>query len=628
MSTRPSLFADVPRDRVEDAGSSLGRLLPQASRSGYDWVSWLWLAGVLTVVLVTVRHYGVTMDEAPHLGYGTHILNWYTSGFTDDTALTFRANYYYGGGFDLLGAMFRRLVAPMQDITALHLLSSLAGVLGLFGTWKLGRLLGGPRAGFLALVIVTLNPVLYGHMFNNPKDTPFAVGYVWSLYFMVAMISRLPRPSRSALVGLAVAIGVTISVRIGGLLLLCYLGLILGLYALHAGWLRRSAAATEAQSFHMLKIGAGVGAGAWAVMLLGWPWAQQDPLRRPFTALTRMSGFDAHERDMPFAGVEMSNFDMGWDYLVHYFALQTPELTLVLALAGTLWGLYALARHGRRLENLRPALALLLLGMAIWLPPVYAVAKGSILYDNYRHFLFIIPPFSVLAALVLDIALRWAWRRFGWVGWAVGGGLLMLAAVDTAWAMARMHPHEYVYFNRFIGRLGGAVDNYDTDYYGNSYKEAVEGLHRHLWQTERKAYLNGVYTFTGCISSFAVQRHLPPNIRGYRARKGDQGADFHTGYHRYHCHEKFPEAPVIFRVVREGGELNVVKDLRPLRELEKEEAAQRVVRPPTPAPVDRTPRPEAQATEAQAAEAPEAQAPEADASGAPEDGEPGGENFR
>ena len=555
-----------------DRPSSLVRLLPSAPVGWYDRAAWLAIAVVLAIALTTFRDFGVTMDEAPHLGYGAHILNWYTSGFTDEGALTYRANYYYGGGYDLLGAIFRRIAAPMQEVIALHLLGCLVGVLGLIGTWKLGRLLGGPRAGLLALGIVTLNPVLYGHMFNNPKDTPFAVAYVWSLYFMTGMIARLPRPSRWTLVGLAISIGVTMSVRIGGMLLLCYLVLVLGLYALHAGWLRRSVLATEAQSFHALKIGAGVGLGAWMVMLLGWPWAQLDPLRRPFIALTRMSGFDAHERDMPFAGVEMSNFDLGWDYLVHYFAIQTPEPTLALALCGTLWGVYVLVRgvvRGELLVHHRQGLALLLLGMAIWLPPVYAVAKGSILYDNYRHFLFIIPPFSVLGALVLDIALGWARRRFGAVGAVVGAGLLVIASADIIYVMWRMHPHEYVYFNRIIGGLGGAVGHYDTDYYGNSYKEALEDLHARLWRTERKAYLNTVYTFTGCISGFAVLRHLPPNIIAYDPKKGDEGADFHTGYHRYHCHEKFPDAPVIVSVQREGGELCVVKDLRPLRGLKK-----------------------------------------------------------
>lgn len=538
--------------------NGLARLLPAPVASRWDTLARVWLGATLCVALWTFGDYGVTWDEAPHLGYGARIVDWYRSGFTDDAALSFRANYYYGGGYDLLGALFRRLAAPMEDVMAVHLLGCIVGVLGLAGTWRLGRALAGPRAGFIALALVTLNPVLYGHMFNNPKDPPFAAAYVWSLYFMVVALAGLPRPSRGTLAKLAVAIGLAMSVRIGGLLLLCYLGLALVLHALHAGWLRRSLAATEAQLHHALRLGGAVGLGAWAVMLLGWPWAQLDPLRRPFIALTRMSGFDAHRRDMPFAGVEMSNFDLGWDYLVHYFALQTPELTLALWLLATAWALALVVRLGARVDAHRQALALLTIVLAIWLPPIYAVAKGSILYDNYRHFLFIIPPACALAAAATEAALT-RLRRPAAAALAI---VLTVAAVDVAATMVRMHPHEYVYFNRLIGGLGGAVRNYDTDYYGNSFKEAAQGLQRHLWRTERKNYLNTVYRFSGCVSMFAVGRWLPPNIIGFTPAGAGDRPDFHMGYHRYHCDAHHPEAPVIFRVEREGGELNVVKDLR------------------------------------------------------------------
>ncbi|MBL8976693.1 MAG: glycosyltransferase family 39 protein [Myxococcales bacterium] len=545
----------------------LARLLPPpvpGATNLWDLASRVWLVVALVLAVATFRDYGVTMDEAPHLSYGVHILHWYSSGFTDDTALTFRANYYYGGGYDLLGAIFRGLVLPLSEVDALHLLGCLVGVFGLLGTWKLGRLLAGPRAGFLALVLVTLNPVLYGHMFNNPKDTPFAVAYVWSLYFMTAVIAALPRPPRRALLGLAVAVGLATSVRIGGLLLLCYLALVLGLYTLASGWLRRSADAGEAHGFHALRIGLGVGVGAWAVMLLGWPWAQLDPLRRPFIALLRMSSYDAHQRKMPFAGVEVPNADIGPEYLVHYFGLQTPELTLALVLGGTLWGVHLLLRRGLDPTQLRRALALLLLGLAIWVPPLYAVVKGSLLYDAYRHFLFIVPAFCVLAALSLDQLLAGLQRAWGRAAALAGGLLFALASGDIAWTMLRMHPHQYVYFNRLIGGLGGAVGNYDTDYYGQSYKEAVEGMHRHLWQTERRQYMNTIYTFSACMSNWAVARHAPPNLRGHRQKTGP-GPDFHAGYHRYHCDQRHPGAPVVFRVEREGGELAVVKDLRPLK---------------------------------------------------------------
>src|SRR5919204_6048803 len=109
----------------------------------------------------------------------------------------------------------------------------------LAGCWRLGRALGGRRAGFFALLFLLLPPNYYGQMFNNPKDIPFAVGGVWATYYMVRILPSLPRPSWRLLVKMGLAIGLALGVRVGGLLFLCYLGLLLGLSALWQGMAAR-----------------------------------------------------------------------------------------------------------------------------------------------------------------------------------------------------------------------------------------------------------------------------------------------------------------------------------------------------------------------------------------------------
>jgi len=526
-------------------------------------LAWLWCAGALAVVLATYGDYGVTWDESWHLDYGARVLRWYESWFTDDGALTYRINYYYGGGYDLLGAMFGRLMAPMDPFLAVHLLGGLVGWLGLVGVYRLGRALAGPRAGLLALVMLTLHPVWWGHMFNNPKDSPFAVGYVWSLYFMVEAIAALPRPSRATLVKLAIALGFALSVRMAGLVLVCMFGLVLALFAAHAGWLRRSAQALRAHVGRVAAIGLGVTAGAWAVMLLGWPWAQLSPLRRPLVALGKMSSFDAHQRKMPFAGESLWNYDIGWEYLPHYFAFQTPELVLLLVGVGTIWGVAAIVRRGARPEHVRPALAVLLVGMSIYLPPLYAILKGSPLYDGYRHFLFVVPPMVALAAVTLEAGVAQLRARVGRASaaaWVVTVALL----ADLAMQTIRLHPQQYVYFNRLVGGVGGAAGRYDTDYYANSYPELLLRLQEHLWRTEPDTYLNTVYYVTGCFSTRNTRRLVPGFYRSFKDRPEPQTLDFHLGYLRDRCDRRFLDAPVVVEVEREGAVLSLARDLREL----------------------------------------------------------------
>src|SRR5207248_5366692 len=130
--------------------------------------------------------------------------------------------------FNMIAAALNRF-SPLGVYETRHLLNGAFGILGLVGCHKLGRALGGPRVGFLALVFLLLTPNYYGQMFNNPKDIPFAVGGVWALYYMVRILPALPRPPVRLLVKMGLAIGLALGVRVGGLLFLCYLCLLLSL---------------------------------------------------------------------------------------------------------------------------------------------------------------------------------------------------------------------------------------------------------------------------------------------------------------------------------------------------------------------------------------------------------------
>ena len=64
-------------------------------------------------------------------------------------------------------------------------------------------------------------------MFNNPKDIPFAAGRSGRSITSCRIMPSLPRPRWQLVVKLGLACGLTLGVRVGGLLLFGYLGLLL-----------------------------------------------------------------------------------------------------------------------------------------------------------------------------------------------------------------------------------------------------------------------------------------------------------------------------------------------------------------------------------------------------------------
>src|SRR4051794_1743329 len=142
---------------------------------------------VALLVLATFRDYGVTWDEDVHFYYGFKVLDFYLSLGRDTSYLGFENLYTYGAGFDLLTAALSR-VSPLGAWETRHLVDALIGLCGIVGTWRVARLLAGPRAGLLAALLLALTPNYYGHMFNNPKDIPFATALIWSLYYIARLL--------------------------------------------------------------------------------------------------------------------------------------------------------------------------------------------------------------------------------------------------------------------------------------------------------------------------------------------------------------------------------------------------------------------------------------------------------
>jgi hypothetical protein len=519
-----------------------------------DVVSVLLLGALPMVMLLTVDDYGLTYDEEPHVRLGERVLAFYASLFHPQSGLSRSA---YGAGFDLAAALLRR-VSPWDEYRTNHVLCIFVAQLGLLGTWKLGRLLAGPAAGLAALAFLVIEPVYYGHQFNNPKDMPFAVGYVWGLYAIARLIaaSEAAAPALPALAlgwrywsSLSLILGLAMSVRVGGAILVAYLALFVALLAADRWRLWGFGATRTSVSLFGKAMLASL--GGWLLMLPFWPRALTKPIEGPTAALETVTRYTAYDSPTLLGGQLIPSQAVPWSYLPSYFALQQPVLIslafVTVCVALVAYTLIALRR--RRAVTWLPWL----LVVAVLVPPGYAIARGSTLYNGLRHFLFIVPPICVLAGAGVSVFVRrwWGDRRVLAVAMLVVVGLL---AADPALALIRLHPHQHVYFNPISGGLVSAVENYETEYYGSVYRELHEKLVSEVWQERRHEYLNTTFQVAGCGSKLFFTRNLPLNFQ-YTALRNAGSADYYASYVRDRCLKRYRDRPLVAEVEREGAQL-------------------------------------------------------------------------
>ena len=525
------------------------------SGDGLIWDRLAWALFILAALLVilTFRDYGVTWDEDVHQWYGVFVLDYYLSFFRDLRALHWGDLYNYGAAFDMTAAALDK-ISPFGIYATRHLLNGLVGVLGIIGTWKLGRALAGPRAGFIAALFLLLTPNYYGQMFNNPKDVPFAVGMAWALYYLVRIIPELPRPPAREVLKLGLATGMALGIRVGGLLLFGYTGLVLLLFVIWRSIEARRATTFLTESWTgFWRVLLPLTAVAYPVMLAFWPWAQRAPFTRPLQTLAYFS----HEI-FPYRTLFDGNYvwaaRLPWSYLPTYIVLALPELVLLLLAAAPVVAVAVLAREGRSLPRSQ-TLQRFIVGFVILFPVAYAVAIRAVLFDGMRHFIFVLPPIAALAALIADRGLTWLegfrLRRLAYAALAAYG----LFHVSI---MARLHPDEYVYYNALTGGVPGAAGLFKLDYWANSYAEDVRGLEHYLRAEYGAAFSKQVFTVAVCGPAASAAAYFPKN---FIYTKDRQQAEFFIAFTKDDCNKAVP-GQVVYRVERLDTLLSEVIDRR------------------------------------------------------------------
>jgi hypothetical protein len=502
------------------------------------------LTVIAIVMLATVAGYGITWDEQFQSAYGERVIAWYQSGFQNNAALVYRDLYLYGGLFDVLAQLVAR-ISPLDLFIDRHIVNVAFALIGLAGTWRLGVLVIGARGGFLAMGLTTLTPMFYGHSFNNPKDIPFAALFVWTLCFLLESTRSLPKIRWSSAAKLTASFGALLAIRPGGIFVFGYIILWWFLSYVRDGDSPRDAIRKTA-----IPLAAVLG-GAWLIMLAFWPWGQVNPIVNPLLGIRRAARFSFTGPTL-FFGQQVPARPAPLAYVPTWFTLQLPETYLVAIAAGVL----SLAVQRSALttdEDRQRAVTLGFLAFVVLFPILVPVLLRSALYDAVRHFLFVIPPLAVLAAAAIESSLRPPMPRA--VRAAVAAAALAAAAV-TARDMAALHPYESVYFNRLVaGGLRGVDGRFETDYWGNSYREGIEWVMKNVPG-------EGIRV-ANCSNPFQTSYYLRETAAGTRFIPVllEQNPDILLATTRGDCYRN-AGGRVLHTVERQGVVLLYVLDLR------------------------------------------------------------------
>jgi hypothetical protein len=418
----------------------------------------------LLVGLFTFQDYGMAWDEylyyeyADAIGYAYSIPAHLSPDFDLENAYGPSAGDHrnHGPGYILfarLGVYTLQTLTGIDRIPLWHLVNFLTFLVGAYFVYKISLRWLSPYSAIAATALYLTQPVLWEHGFINPKDTPFATTFIAALYFGLRMVDSFSAPKFDLrknwpdMVITGILIGLATNQRMTGPLL----GVMLFLYAL---LLRQKKSLLWFIPVALVAMG---------TTYITWPYIWETPIATFIEVLRLMASYSTTPNIL-FMGDLYRSYELPQRYLPWLLAITLTEPVWPLFFAGSV--IAAIRFFKKRLAW--KSLAIIVFWFAFMF--VYVLILRPPMYDNYRHFHFILPPIFILGGFVFEeihkrVAAKWIYGLFAFI--------VILPGVIAGF---QLHPYQYTYYNTFVGGTGGAAGQYETDYWLTCYKEAIEQL--------------------------------------------------------------------------------------------------------------------------------------------------------
>lgn len=283
---------------------------------------------------------------------------------------------------------------------------------------------------------------------------------------------------------------------------------------------------------------------AFLVMYLTWPYLWQAPLDHFFESIKVASNFP-WAGDVLFNGERYPENDLPGNYLPLLMAIQFTEPAIFLLLISLLLVLVKSFQGAIKIEKW------ILISIWFFVPLILVVFIQPVMYDNFRHFLFIIPPLFVFMGIVLDSIYKWIKHKCVFVV------ILAVLLFPGVYQNITLHPYQYIYYNQFVGGVSGAFHRFEMDYWVTSYRDATLYLNK-------KAPLESKVLVVGPRRIFMRYAREDLNQGWFTAEKIETTDKpvYVIVSTRYKYKKVFPEAEIVHEITTDGAVLSVVKRIQ------------------------------------------------------------------
>lgn len=503
----------------------------------------------LIVGIAIFKDYGIGIDEPTLRGNGLKSVEYVTEG---DQSL-FKTNIrYYGPVFEIFLVVIEKILKLTANLRAVylmrHLVTFLLFYVSVFFFYKLCRYrFNSWKLGLLGSLFLILSPRIFADSFYNSTDIPFLSMFIISIY---TLIRYLDKKTLLRAISHAVVCALLIDIRIMGIVVpfLTVIFLVADILIKKSKEFKNKRVIISFVIYVCLTA---------SLVILLWPALWRDPIHEFVRSLRLLSRYPWQS-----SSLYLGNYIQGttpWHYTPVWILISTPILYSISFFIGCFVTLKMFLKNPGQYWITKKEDVLFL----VWFfsPLVAVIIFKSVLYCAWRHMFFIYPAFLIFSLIGLDFSFKFIKKNFKSIGFKVLNSLLILivasSLVNTAFFMVRYHPYQNVYFNILTGSMSKAKDNFELDYWGLSYRSALE----YILKNDKDKIIK-IYTTTSPGKPIYSALILKPEERKrLDYTKNLSEAKYFLSNYRLHKYE-FPYFKEYYSIKVGGAKIMVVYKLR------------------------------------------------------------------
>ena len=431
---------------------------------------------------------GLSWDEYFHHINGLVRYNFLTS-LGEIQKYEFRNNKFYPGLYDTISYALTQIVFfidkkfYVNNIDVLmHIVNVSFSSLSILGLYLLINKLFNKRIALITSLLTLLNPFFFGHMGINSKDIIIFFSFIWFSYYFYLYCVENEKTLKNLILS-SFFIGFGCGVRLTFLVVI-FPVVIIGFYYL----IKKFKSDYSYLVIRLLKHTLIAFLITTLLIILCWPHFIVEIGKGNFLGFfslivkNTINWLDGPKMGL-INGEFYEVFNTPKSYFLSIVLYRLPFYFSILVISSYILFFFKKNNFSNEIKNFNTNF--LLVNIVAFFPIMLALLLKVNIYDNLRLFLFIIPLFSIIAALSLNY-------NFNFFKVSTSSkatlGIVFILFLLSFYRFVILSPYQYTYVNYSYLKFENSIGKFEHDYWGSSYKELVKKIKQRYSKEEIKNF--------------------------------------------------------------------------------------------------------------------------------------------